>query len=115
VLSSGAFPFGLSVARYSLSWVEGSTILAQDAHTERSAWTLWQYQSAFIRVDAFFFPANELPQQALVDHQLSTPPQSTTLLGAFALLALLLASLGITACSPGRASRCAASRVALPN
>jgi len=32
---------------------------------------------------------------ALVDHQLSTPSQSTTLLGAFALLALLLASLGI--------------------
>jgi putative ABC transport system permease protein len=31
----------------------------------------------------------------LVDHQLSTPSQSTTLLGAFALLALLLASLGI--------------------
>src|SRR4029434_9537346 len=33
--------------------------------------------------------------EALVDHQLSTPSQSTTLLGAFALLALLLASLGI--------------------
>jgi len=32
---------------------------------------------------------------ALVDHQLSTQSQSTTLLGAFALLALLLASLGI--------------------
>jgi predicted permease len=33
--------------------------------------------------------------EALVDRQLSTPSQSTTLLGAFALLALLLASLGI--------------------
>jgi predicted permease len=31
----------------------------------------------------------------IVDRQLSTPTQSTTLLGAFALLALLLASLGI--------------------
>lgn len=33
--------------------------------------------------------------QEIVDRQLSTPSQSTTLLGAFALLALLLASLGI--------------------
>jgi putative ABC transport system permease protein len=33
--------------------------------------------------------------EELVDRQLSTPSQSTTLLGAFALLALLLASLGI--------------------
>ena len=33
--------------------------------------------------------------EALVDRQLSTPSQSTTLLGAFAFLALLLASLGI--------------------
>jgi predicted permease len=33
--------------------------------------------------------------EALVDRQLSTPSQSTALLGAFALLALLLASLGI--------------------
>ena len=33
--------------------------------------------------------------EAIVDHQLSTPSQSTTLLGAFAFLALLLASLGI--------------------
>ena len=33
--------------------------------------------------------------EAIVDHQLSTPSQSTTLLGAFALLALLLASLGL--------------------
>jgi predicted permease len=33
--------------------------------------------------------------EEIVDHQLSTPSQSTTLLGAFALLALLLASLGI--------------------
>ncbi len=33
--------------------------------------------------------------EAIVNHQLSTPSQSTTLLGAFALLALLLASLGI--------------------
>ena len=33
--------------------------------------------------------------EALVDHQLSTPSQSTTLLVAFAFLALLLASLGI--------------------
>jgi predicted permease len=33
--------------------------------------------------------------EAIVDRQLSTPSQSTTLLGAFALLALLLASLGI--------------------
>jgi putative ABC transport system permease protein len=33
--------------------------------------------------------------EEIVDRQLSTPSQSTTLLGAFALLALLLASLGI--------------------
>src|SRR5205085_1000364 len=33
--------------------------------------------------------------QEIVDRQLSTPSQSTSLLGAFALLALLLASLGI--------------------
>jgi putative ABC transport system permease protein len=33
--------------------------------------------------------------EAIVDRQLSTPSQSTALLGAFALLALLLASLGI--------------------
>jgi predicted permease len=33
--------------------------------------------------------------EAIVDRQLSTPSQSTTLLGAFALLALLLASVGI--------------------
>jgi ABC-type antimicrobial peptide transport system permease subunit len=33
--------------------------------------------------------------EAIVDRQLSTPAQSTTLLGAFALLALLLASLGL--------------------
>src|SRR5207248_2555038 len=33
--------------------------------------------------------------EQLVDRQLSTPSQSTTLLSAFALLALLLASLGI--------------------
>src|SRR4030095_3742760 len=33
--------------------------------------------------------------QQIMDRQLSTPAQSTTLLGAFALLALLLASLGI--------------------
>ena len=33
--------------------------------------------------------------EALVDHQLSTPSESATLLAAFALLALLLASLGI--------------------
>jgi hypothetical protein len=33
--------------------------------------------------------------QEIVDRQLSTPSQSTTLLGAFALLALMLASLGI--------------------
>ena len=33
--------------------------------------------------------------EEIVDHQLSTPSQSTALLGAFALLALLLASLGI--------------------
>jgi putative ABC transport system permease protein len=35
------------------------------------------------------------PMQAIVDRQLSTSSQSTALLGAFALLALLLASLGI--------------------
>ncbi len=33
--------------------------------------------------------------EEIVDRQLSTPSQSTALLGAFALLALLLASLGI--------------------
>ena len=33
--------------------------------------------------------------EAIVDHQLTTPSHSTTLLGAFAFLALLLASLGI--------------------
>jgi len=36
----------------------------------------------------------------IVDRQLSTPRQTTALMGAFALLALLLASLGITECSP---------------
>src|SRR5262249_6833073 len=33
--------------------------------------------------------------QDIVDHQLSTPSQSTALLGAFALFALLLASVGL--------------------
>jgi len=40
--------------------------------------------------------------EEIVDRQLSTPAQSKTLLGAFALLALLLASLGLYECSPTR-------------
>ena len=36
-----------------------------------------------------------LPFEEIVDRQLSTPAQSTTLMSAFALLALLLASLGL--------------------
>ena len=38
----------------------------------------------------------------IVTRQLSVPSQNTTLLSAFALLALLLASLGSTACCPTR-------------
>jgi len=38
----------------------------------------------------------------IVARQLSVPSQNTTLLGAFALLALLLASLGLYGCSPTR-------------
>jgi hypothetical protein len=42
-------------------------------------------------------PASEQRKttEDIVDHQLSTPTRSTALLGAFALLALLLASIGI--------------------
>jgi hypothetical protein len=44
--------------------------------------------------------------EEIVDRQLATSCQSTALLGAFALLALLLASLGIRSCQSRRPPRC---------